>query len=182
MSGAAGGPGSDRPDGESDDRAGGDDDRPDRRGGNRRGEGRGDRRGDGSGGDRADVENDDRRGDGERQVPAVERAMTVVSVGFTLVLVGLVLWQSLTAPTDVRPQVAVTGVETEPAGRVEVAVELLNPGDVGLASVTVELDCATPPPALTFQHVPASGRRQGTVVCPPGTTDPNATVAGWQNA
>lgn len=112
----------------------------------------------------------------------VERAITAISVAFTLVLLGVVLWQSVTAPADVRPQASVTEVETGPNGRLEVTVELVNQGSVGLASATVEVGCTQPPTELVFQHVPASGRRQGTVVCPSGTTGPDVTVTGWQEA
>lgn len=118
----------------------------------------------------------------ENGVSTVERAMTVVSVTVTLALLGLVVWQSMTAPADVQPRVGVVGVENGSEGRVEVTVELVNVGSVGLASATVEVACGSPPRSVTFQHVPASGRRQATVVCPTGTTDPDVSVATWQEA
>ena len=55
-------------------------------------------------------------------------------------------------------------------------------GDRGLASATVEVDCERPPPDLTFENVPADGRERGTLVCPAGTTDPNASVSSWEPA
>lgn len=119
-------------------------------------------------------------GHGADRAATVERVVTVASLGVTLALVGVVVWQSVTTPAGVRPEVRVVGVEPTPDGSVDVTVELVNAGSVGLATVAVEVDCATPPPELAFEHVPASGRRRGTVVCPPGTTDPNATVAVWR--
>lgn len=130
--------------------------------------------GGGDGGGGADADEDD--------VSTVERAMTVVSVAFTLALLGLVVWQSMTAPAEVQPQVGVVSVENGTDGRVEVAVELVNVGSVGLDSATVEVDCTSPPRSVTVEHVPASGRRQATVVCPAGTTDPDVSVASWQEA
>lgn len=56
---------------------------------------------------------------------------------------------------------------------------LTNAGDRGLVSAEVEGDCTTPPAALEFEHVPVRDRRVGRVVCPPGTTDPDAAVSTW---
>lgn len=121
-------------------------------------------------------------GDGGDGQSTVERAITVVSVVFTLAVVGVLVWQALTAPAGAQPRVSVVETGPAPGGGVGVTVELVNRGSVGVDAVTVELDCESPPPELTFQHVPASGRREGTVVCPAGTTAPNASIATWQQA
>lgn len=161
-----------RDEGDGSDEAGGASDEAG--GGN--GDGAGNRRGGGDGDDGGGTDAD------ANDVSTVERAMTVVSVAVTLALLGLVVWQSMTAPTDVQPRVGVVGVENGSEGRVEVAVELVNVGSVGLDSATVEVACGSQPRSVTFEHVPASGRRQATVVCPAGTTEPNVSVTSWQEA
>ena len=121
---------------------------------------------------------DDGGGDGNEDVPFFEKAVMVASVVFTLSLFGFAIWQSLTGASAVVPAADLTGSE-ETADGVRYTVELRNRGDTGLVSATVEVRCTDPPTTLTFQNVPAGGRRVGTVVCPPGTSDPAVSVVAW---
>lgn len=111
-----------------------------------------------------------------------ERILVAASVIFTVVLFSFVLWQAATTPTTAEPTATVTGTETLPSGDVKVSVSFRNAQDIGLVIATVEVDCDTPPPELTFEHVPADDRRAGYVICPPGTTNPTATVSTWTEA
>lgn len=120
-------------------------------------------------------------GNGEGSTWA-ERFLMVMSVIFTVALLSFVLWQALTTTATPIPTASVTATETLPGGDVQVSVVFRNPQSVGLVMATVEVDCDTPPPELTFEHVPADGRRTGTVICPPGTTNPTATVSTWTEA
>lgn len=120
-------------------------------------------------------------GDDEGTSPG-ERLLMAVSVAFTLLLFAFALWQGVTTPTAAEPTASVAGTETLPDGDVRVAVVLRNAQDTGLVLATVEVDCGTPPPELTFEHVPADDVRTGHVRCPPGTEAPNATVSAWTEA
>lgn len=111
-------------------------------------------------------------------VPFFEKVVIVVSVLFTVLLFGFAIWQSLTGAGAVAPAVDLTEGE-ETADGVRYTVELRNEGDVGLVSVTVLVRCTDPPTSFTFDNVPAGGRRVGTVVCPPGTSDPTVSVVSW---
>lgn len=77
---------------------------------------------------------------------------------------------------------AAVGVVTAtlPDDRVVVTVELVNDQDVGVTSATVEVGCGSRPPEVTFEHVTAGGRATARAVCPPGSSDPNATIRTWQ--
>lgn len=121
-------------------------------------------------------------GGGDRRETRVERLVMAVSVVFTLLLFAYVSWQAVTTPSAAEPSAAVTGTEQLTTGQVAVTVTLRNEQDIGLVSATVVVDCGTPPPEITFEHVPTAGRRIGTVVCPAGTTAPNATVSAWIEA
>ena len=118
-------------------------------------------------------------GGGSDEVSTAEKVVMVVSVGFTALLFGFALWQALTGPGALAPTVSVVGSQQAADGEVVYTVALGNPGDVGLVSATVEAGCADPPTEVTFENVPADGRRVGTVVCPPGTNDPELSVVSW---
>jgi len=64
----------------------------------------------------------------------------------------------------------------------KVTVIFRNAQGVGLTTATAEVDCDTPPPELTFEHVPVDDRRTGYVICPPGTENPTVTVSTWIEA
>lgn len=110
---------------------------------------------------------------------AAEQAVMAASVGFTVALFGVALWYAFTGPGAVTPAVTVLDSQQSPGGDVVFTVELRNPGDVGLVSVTVSAECTDPPTELTFENVPATARRTGRVVCPPGTSDPSVSVSSW---
>ncbi|WP_459194247.1 hypothetical protein [Halosimplex sp. J119] len=114
---------------------------------------------------------------GEDGPSAAELAVVTVSVAVTLGLFGYVGWHAVTTPSDVPPEVSVTGTETMDDGRVRVAVELYNPAATGLDTVTVGADCADAP--ITFRHVPTAARLSGTFVCPAGVDDPSVAVENW---
>lgn len=119
----------------------------------------------------------------ERQgPPTAEKTITAISVAFTLLVFGYVAWHAVEPPDWSPPEVEVVGAERADDGSLLVHVQFRGSGDRGLASATVEADCAQPPPELTFEHVPAGGRERGTLVCPPGTTDPNVSVSSWEPA
>lgn len=111
-----------------------------------------------------------------------EKAVMAISVAFTLALFAFVVWQAVTTPTGVPPQASVVGTQSMDDGSVRVTVRLLNPSDVGLQLVTVEVGCTTPPPEVQFQNVPADDYQVGYVRCPGGTTNPNASVSWWIEA
>lgn len=112
----------------------------------------------------------------------IERLLMAASVAFTIVLFSFVIWQASTTPATAEPTANVTGTETLPGGDVRGTVAFRNAQDVGLVMSTVEVDCDTPPPELTFEHVPADDRRTGYVICPPDTGNPTATVSTWTEA
>lgn len=108
-----------------------------------------------------------------------EKVLTGISVAFTVLLFGYVAWQAVQPPGGVGPQAEVTGTEQLSNGSVAVHVELTNPGDTGLVSATVEANCDQPPSDTTLEYLPAGGREQGVLVCPPGTTRPNVSISAW---
>ena len=116
---------------------------------------------------------------GKKRPSTVEKVVMVVSVLFTLSLVAYAGWQMAMTPNTSAPNASVADIESLPNGDVAVTVRLRNPRDVGLISATVESQCTTPPPSVQFTYVPASTTRQGTLVCPPGTTNPNVSVTNW---
>ncbi|SFS00462.1 hypothetical protein SAMN05216559_2363 [Halomicrobium zhouii] len=115
----------------------------------------------------------------EGETSTTQKVVMAVSILFTLSLVAYGAAQMAATPSGVAPSATVVGTDTMPNDEVAVSVRLRNPGDVGLVSVTVEADCARPPPSVQLTYVPASTRRQATLVCPAGTTDPNVSVANW---
>lgn len=122
---------------------------------------------------------DDDGGDPEDEsVPLFEKVVMVASVLFTLSLFGFAIWHSLTGASAAAPAVGVTESEATVDG-VQYTVELRNEGDVGLVSATVVVRCTDPPTTFTFANVPAGGHREGTVVCPAGTSDPTVSVVTW---
>lgn len=125
----------------------------------------------------------DGQGDGEpgggQQPSTAEKAVTAISVAFTLLLFGYAAWQMATPPEAGTPEVTVSNTESLPNGSVAVTVGLRNPSDVGLVTVTVESGCEDPPPDVEFSYVPADSTRTGTLVCPEGTTNPSVSVSSW---
>lgn len=111
---------------------------------------------------------------------AAEWAVMALSVALTLSLFGYVAWHAAATPARDPPEATVVETETLDDGRVAVTVELHNPSSAGLTSATVAVDCAAEP--IRFTHVPIDDRQRGTVVCPAGTGDPNATVVNWVEA
>ncbi len=105
--------------------------------------------------------------------------MTAISVVVTVLLFGYVAWHAIQPPSDVPPKAEVIETEALSNGSVLVRTQVVNRGDEGLISVTVEAGCDQPPPDTTLSYVPASGREQAVLVCPPGTTDPNVSVSTW---
>lgn len=143
------------------------------------GDARDGRQGDGDGGQQ-DHGRRNQSGQGQQGQSTVERAVSVASVAVTLALLGFVAWQAWTVPAAENPEARVVDTATLPNGGVEVTVEFVNDQDVGVVSATVELSCGSPPAEVTFEHVPAGGRATAHVVCPPGSSDPAATVRTWQ--
>lgn len=120
--------------------------------------------------------------DDRREPPLPARAFMAASTLVTLSLLGYVLVQALQSSADTVPEARVIATAVDDDGSVLVTVEVQSPGGVGLIEATVEVDCKTPAPSLTLQEIPAGGRRVGTLVCPPGTVDPRASVASWMPA
>lgn len=121
-------------------------------------------------------------GGGQQQSSVAEKVLTAISVAFTVALFAYVIWQATFVPNGGVPRATVVGTETLSDGSVRVNVRFANPGDVGLVTATVEANCTRPPPEVQFENVPADGRREGTVVCPAGTTAPNVSVSSWVEA
>jgi hypothetical protein len=125
---------------------------------------------------------DDEQADSRQQegTSMAEKAVMVVSIAFTISLLAFAGWQMATAPSaDAEPTVSVVETKTMENGSVAVTVRLWNPKNVGLVSATVSSDCATPPAEVGFTYVPADSGQTGTIVCPPGTTDPKVSMANW---
>lgn len=125
-----------------------------------------------------------RRGDlkekDDRTEPTrAEKAFMAASAAFALLLFGYLLYQAITSPTGLPPEVEVTGVETMESGEMHVQVRLTNRGGAGLLVAEVTVACGDDPPTLLFQHVPAEGAREGHAVCPPGTTLPEARITHY---
>lgn len=138
------------------------------------------KRGSGGSGDGPDDGGDaERRNDRKRTASTAEKAVITISVTFTLLLFAYAGWQMAVPQQADDPQVSVVGTEPMPDGSVAVRVRLRNPTDVGFVSVTVQSSCSSPPPAVQFSYVPALSSRTGTLVCPPGTTNPAVSIANW---
>lgn len=121
----------------------------------------------------------DRQGQQNRSPSTAEKALTVLSIGFTVLLFGYIASQAVQPPAGVHPQAEVVGTEQLSRRSVVVHVKLTNPGNEGLISATVEASCGQPPPDTTFDYVPAGGRERGVLVCPQGTTNPTVSVSAW---
>lgn len=120
-------------------------------------------------------------GDGEpsaaddQEVSTAERTVMVASFLLTLGLFLFVGWHAVAGGSGaVPPQTTVTA-----ADQGVYQVTLRNPGSAGFESVTVVVHCGDPPRQLTFEHVPASGNTEGTVVCPPDAGPPSVEVVQW---
>ncbi|MFC4450663.1 hypothetical protein [Halorussus aquaticus] len=142
------------------------------------------RRGDGkqSGGEGGNGEQSGGEQGSDEQRPApstAEKVLTGFSVLVTVLVFGYVAWHAVQPPSNVPPEAHVVGTETLSNGSVLVRAKLVNRGDTGLISATVEVGCDQPQPSTSLSYVPAGGRGEATFVCPPGTTSPNATVTTW---
>jgi hypothetical protein len=115
----------------------------------------------------------------ESDISGLEKAFMVLSTVFTIALFSFAMWQAFTGPGPATPTVGVNEERVAEDGAVIYTVELRNRGDVGLVTVTVEAGCTEPPTELRFESVPASGTREGTVLCPPGTRNPDLSVTTW---
>ncbi|NEU55294.1 hypothetical protein [Halorussus sp. MSC15.2] len=119
-------------------------------------------------------------GDEQRPAPSTaEKVLTGVSVLVTVLVFGYVAWHAVQPPSHVPPEAHVVETETLSNGSVLVRAKLVNRGDTGLISATVEVGCDQPQPSTSLSYVPAGGRSEATFVCPQGTTRPNATVTTW---
>lgn len=117
----------------------------------------------------------------QQRASRVEKGIIVISIILTLLLFSYAGWQIATPPQIEVPQSSVVGTEPLADGTVAVTVELQNPSDVGLISATIESNCTSPPPDIQFSYVPAASTRTGTIVCPPGTTDPSVSLSNWKS-
>jgi hypothetical protein len=122
-------------------------------------------------------------GDGSDSPSTAEKAVTVLSVVFTVFLFAFLVWHALQVPADATPRADIERVEELPGDRVGVTVLLTNPGSEGLLSATVAVNCTQPAPSAEFTHVPTDGRRSAVLVCPAGTgRNATANVTMWQTA
>lgn len=116
---------------------------------------------------------------GEPQsVPLAEKVVMGASVAFTVSLFAFAVWNAIVGASTAAPTVEVTDTETVEDG-VRYTVAVRNTGDVGFVSVTVSAGCTEPPTDVVVEDVPGGGRSVATVVCPPGTTDPDLSVSSW---
>ena len=112
-----------------------------------------------------------------------EKAITVVSVLFTLLLFALLVSQALSVPAEATPEAHVESVEELPGNRTAVTVVMRNPSNEGLLTATVAVGCTQPPPTIDFTHVPTDGRQKAVLVCPGAVgSDVTANVTVWQSA
>lgn len=125
--------------------------------------------------ERATLKSEDDRNDPS----AIEIAFMILSALVTLALFGFLVYQAASAPQTGEPTAELLGMETLEDGSVLVEVGVHNHARQGLLVVEVEVQCDDPAPSLTFQNLPAEGRRKGTIVCPPGTTAPEVSISGW---
>lgn len=113
----------------------------------------------------------------------MEKAVSVVSVLFTVMLFAFLIWQALQVPANTSPDAHIANTEELPDGQVAVTVVLRNSASRGLLSATVAVDCEQPPPNFQFMHVPASSRQEAVLVCPAsGVGNATANVTTWQTA
>lgn len=112
--------------------------------------------------------------------PGPDRAETAVTLVSVLAVTALFLYavvQAATVPATPVLTASILAVREEGQDLL-VDVELLNLGGVGVRSAEIEVTCREPAPTLTFDHVPAGGRRTATVVCP-SADDIEVRVVGW---
>ncbi|RDI69668.1 hypothetical protein [Halopelagius longus] len=111
---------------------------------------------------------------------AVEKAIILVSVAFTVSLFAFAAVQMVSTHSATAPTVDVVNRQTMENGDVVFVVKFANDQDAGIESATVEANCTSPPTTLEFTNVPSDGTRYGRIVCPPGTEDPGVSVAAWK--
>lgn len=109
----------------------------------------------------------------------VQTVVILISAALTVLLFAYAGWQIALAPQADVPEVSVVGTEQLADGSVAVRVQLETPQDAGLVSATIESNCASPPVQVQVNYVPPSSSRTATLVCPPGTTDPGASLVNW---
>lgn len=127
----------------------------------------------------SDRQRDDSESEQQPDASTAEKVVMVLSVALTIVLFAYAGWQIVTPPQAETPEATVVEETSLEDGSVAVTVQLRNPSDVGLITATVESNCTSPPPQVEFSYVPASSTRTGTLVCPPGATDPSVSLANW---
>lgn len=120
-----------------------------------------------------------KRKDDRDEPTLAERLIMAASATFTLLLIGYMVWQVVALPSDAEPTAELLGTQPSGSGDVLVRVALLNMGATGLREVEVEVKCGEQPPAITFTNIPAHARRDGVVVCPEGTAEPEVSVTYW---
>ena len=111
-----------------------------------------------------------------------EKALMVVGFLLTLASLLYVGWHVVAVPASPAPDATVVGTKTQPDGDVVVEVKLRVPENEGLETATVSSQCASPPPTVEFSMLPSDSTWTGTLVCPPGTTDPSVSVSSWSEA
>jgi hypothetical protein len=135
-------------------------------------------------GSEADDTGSDDAGDGGRDPSArLERLVAGISVAFTLLLLGYVLWQGAATPEGAVPAASVEAVESPPyddrgPDRLRVTVRIENHGGTGIESAVVGVDCGEAERTIRFTHIPGGGYKTATVTCPLETT-PTVTVETW---
>lgn len=118
----------------------------------------------------------------DTDVKTFELVIVAVAVAFTVALFSFAAWHALAGATDARPTATVTGVAAATGNATYYDVSIRNPGDAGVASATVAVECPDPARTVTFENVPANVYRNATVRCPPGggaSADATATVVSW---
>lgn len=124
-------------------------------------------------------------GGGSSSGPGGAALLEWVVVGASVLLIavtlGFVLWQASVASEVATPTASIESVDPLSDGRLRVTVVLDNRRGPGLTSVQLAVRCGDTEHELAFEHVPAGGRRTGTVTCAPGT-DPEAVVETWVTA
>lgn len=108
-----------------------------------------------------------------------EKTVIALSVALTLVLFAYAGWQMAFGPTTAAPEVTVEGTDRLANDSVAVSVRLRNPSGAGLITATVQSNCSSPSQTVQFSYVPSASTRTGTLVCPPGTTEPSVSMANW---
>lgn len=113
--------------------------------------------------------------DRDKPGPIAIAAMTISIVVVGAVL-GYMVWQAATLPSDALPEASIARIETGEAGGRLVHVEVSNPSSGGWRHVSVSVDCEDPPPSVELANIPALGRRSAILTCPPGDGNITASV------